>query len=88
VRSAPSDGRRGGPSQPEDALALALRANELTKAKDADVLRTLARARNDTGNRARAVESQRRALEGLSEEDPERVNYQQELADYRSATGT
>lgn len=61
----------------KDALTLALRANELTKAADPDVLRTV----------ARAVESQRRALERLSENDPERVNYQKELADYRSATG-
>jgi non-specific serine/threonine protein kinase/serine/threonine-protein kinase len=71
---------------PKDALTLALRANELTKAMDPDVLRTLARAWNDTGNRARAVETQRRALERLSEKDPDRADYEKELADYRSAT--
>jgi non-specific serine/threonine protein kinase/serine/threonine-protein kinase len=72
---------------PKDALALAQRANELTKATDADVLRTLARAWSDTGHRTRAIETQRRALDRLAEKDPDRANYLQELATYRSTPG-
>ena len=36
---------------PKEALALARRANQLTNDRDPDVLRTLARALNDTGSR-------------------------------------
>lgn len=76
-----------GLRNPKEALDLALRANERTNDKDAEVLRTLARAWHDTGNRARAIETQSRALSFLSETDPDRKDYQKELAEYRGARG-
>ena len=72
---------------PKEALDLARRANERTNDRDPEVLRTLARALHDTGDRARAVETQRRALSLLSETDPAREDLQKELAEYRGARG-
>ena len=72
---------------PREALALAQRANDATKASDPDYLRTLARAWYDTGNHARAVESQRAAIAHLTEKAPERADFEAELVKYRSGKG-
>jgi non-specific serine/threonine protein kinase/serine/threonine-protein kinase len=70
---------------PKAALDLARKACERTKDEDPEFLRTLARASYDTGNRAQAVEAQRRALALLSDTSPDRTDYQKELKRYRGA---
>ena len=70
---------------PTEALALSRRANEQTKDGDPDFLRTLALAWFDTGDHARAVETQQRALDHLAAQSPDRADYQAELARYRAA---
>jgi non-specific serine/threonine protein kinase/serine/threonine-protein kinase len=69
---------------PKEALALSRRANERTKDSDPAFLRTLARAWFDTGDHARAVATQLRALDRLSAKSPDRSDYQAELARYRA----
>jgi len=69
---------------PKEALALSRRANDRTKETDPVFLQTLAHARFDTGDRARAVEAQKRALDRLPAESPDRADYQAELARYQS----
>ena len=70
---------------PKEALTLSRRANDQTKETDPVFLRTLAEAWFDTGDRAKAVETQKRALERLPAESPDRADYQAELVKYRAA---
>ena len=70
---------------PKEALALSRRANEMTKGSDSAFLRTLAQAWFDTGDRARAVDTQQRALDRLAVESPDRADYKAELSRYKSS---
>ena len=55
-----------------------------TKDSDPAFLHTFALAYFDTGDRARAVTTQQRALDRLSAQAPERADYEAELAKYRA----
>jgi serine/threonine protein kinase/tetratricopeptide (TPR) repeat protein len=70
---------------PKEALAFSRRANEQTKERDPVFLQTLAMAWFNTGDRARAIETQTRALARLSAESPDRPDVQAELARYKGA---
>ena len=70
---------------PKGALSLSRRANDRTKDTDPVFLQTLAQAWFGTGDRARAVEAQKRALDRLPAESPDRADYQAELARYQAA---
>jgi hypothetical protein len=69
---------------PKEALALSRRANDATRESDPAFLHTFAQAFFDTGDRARAVTTQQRALDRLAAQAPERADYQAELTKYRA----
>jgi serine/threonine protein kinase/tetratricopeptide (TPR) repeat protein len=71
---------------PEAALIFALAAVELGEWKDPDVMDTLALAHHRTGNNAKAVEVEMKALELIPEEDTARREpFESAMAEYRSA---
>jgi thiol-disulfide isomerase/thioredoxin len=65
------------------ALKAALRANELSKGKDAAILDTLAKVYFDSGDAAKAIETQTKALELVKGSDSEK-EYQGRLDEYKS----
>jgi hypothetical protein len=69
---------------PKEAFALSRRANDATRESDPAFLHTFAQACFDTGDRARAVTTQQRALDRLAAQAPERADYQAELTKYRA----
>jgi serine/threonine protein kinase/tetratricopeptide (TPR) repeat protein len=73
---------------PEEALTFALEAAELETWKNPDVLDTLALAYHRTGDTARAVEVELRALALIPEDDAaKREPFETTLAGYRAALG-
>jgi tetratricopeptide (TPR) repeat protein len=71
---------------PEDALVFALEAVELGQWQDLDVMDTLALAYHRTGNNAKAVEVEMKALDLIPEVDTARREpFESALAEYRSA---
>ena len=71
---------------PESALRFAFEANELTRFENPSYLDTLALAYNMTGNSAKAIETQKRALALLPEGDsPTRKEIEQRLAEFEAA---
>ena len=65
---------------PALALELARKANEMTDHTQPAYLATRARAYHATGDRRQAVVTQRRALEELPDEAPDRDDYEEALA--------
>ncbi|MDP6890380.1 MAG: hypothetical protein QF471_03545, partial [Phycisphaerales bacterium] len=63
------------------ALKAATRADELTKHEDASIVDTLARVYWEQGNKAKAVELQRKAVD-LAEDDRLKNNLKETLANY------
>ena len=71
---------------PEAALVFALAAVELGEWQDPDVMDTLALAYHRTGDNAKAVEVESKALDLIDEEDTaRRAPFEEALATYRSA---
>jgi len=71
---------------PESALRFAIEANELTDYGDPDYLDTLALAYHRTGDTAKAVEIQRRALSLLSADDARnRADLEKRLSEFEAA---
>ena len=71
---------------PEQALPFALEANELTSHANPSFLDTLALAYHRTGDTARALETQKRALELLPPgESPLRKELEARLAEFEAA---
>lgn len=66
------------------ALSHARKANELSHGENPTHLRTLARAEAMNGDPAQAQVTLERALSILADEHPDRAEYVQELAEYRS----
>ncbi|MFN0135472.1 MAG: protein kinase domain-containing protein [Phycisphaerae bacterium] len=67
---------------PSAALRLAVRANELSDRADPAILDTLALAQHRAGDSAAAMETQKRALQLLSPDDPDRKEYESRLDEY------
>jgi thiol-disulfide isomerase/thioredoxin len=65
------------------ALKAALRANELTKGKDANILDTLAKVHFDSGDAAKAIEIQTKALELVKGTEQE-ADFQGRLDQYKT----
>jgi tetratricopeptide (TPR) repeat protein len=68
---------------PPRALELARAAATMTDQRDPGVLDTLAMAWDANGDRARAIETQRRAIALVPEDDPDRAELEATLARYR-----
>jgi hypothetical protein len=70
---------------PAAALQFALRANELTGYKNPDCLDTLALACHRTGETARAIELQQKAISLLAADSPDRAECEEQLREFQAA---
>ncbi len=70
---------------PEAALPLALEANEITGHKNPSYLDTLSLAYHLTGDTAKAIENQKKAIELLPPDAPDRGEYEAALARFEAA---
>ena len=66
-------------------MKLAIEANEVTEHKDPNFLDTLSLAYQLTGDTAKAIETQKKAILLLPEEHPNRAGYEQTLAKFEAA---
>jgi tetratricopeptide (TPR) repeat protein len=67
------------------ALELALRANQRSGQREPNHLRTLAQAYNRTGETAKAIELQKKALSLLAADAPDRAEYEERLVEFERA---
>jgi tetratricopeptide (TPR) repeat protein len=70
---------------PQKALEFALRVNELTNSLSHTYLDTLALAYFQTGDVAKAIETQRTAVDRLSPGHSDRIELEERLAEYEQA---
>ena len=70
---------------PESALRFAIDANELTGFENPNYLDTLSLAYHMTGDTAKAIENQKKAISLLPEESPGRTSYEEALEKFRAA---
>ncbi len=71
---------------PTAALAYARRAVELTKESDTNILDTLATAYHLTGDYARAIETEEKALSLMKGDSPQRTEFQANLTRFKAAS--
>ena len=72
---------------PQQALQASLRSNAITDESNADYLDTLARAYHLTGNTGSAIQTQRKLLELVPADSPDRAELEQRLREYEQGGG-